>query len=212
MDLLHLPRVEKGRQRLSWAAVHLTLWREPWITWTPRPHTGGAPVQHQGRGAMPVGPALPSEVASWCSRPGTAAEEWETKGCCLTHSLPECNKSFSGKTTLAIHQRIHSGGKPQKCSECEECFNPPPPASAFRRHIRNHTGEQPYKGADTRQQPRKSMKRGKLSDPPSDTSSLPRTPKRTHECSECGKSFACRSLLLTHRKVHVGSGSSQGLE
>uniref|UniRef100_A0A8C6XK98 C2H2-type domain-containing protein n=1 Tax=Naja naja TaxID=35670 RepID=A0A8C6XK98_NAJNA len=61
-------------------------------------------------------------------------------------------------------------------------------------------------------QPRESMKRGKLSDPPSDTSSPPRMPKRTHECSECGKSFARRSLLLTHRKVHVGSGSSQGLE
>ncbi|KAG8127481.1 hypothetical protein E2320_014400 [Naja naja] len=56
------------------------------------------------------------------------------------------------------------------------------------------------------------MKRGKLSDSPSDTSRPPRTPKRTHECSECGKSFARRSLLLTHRKDHVGRGSSEGLE
>ncbi|KAK9405577.1 hypothetical protein NXF25_004351, partial [Crotalus adamanteus] len=33
--------------------------------------------------------------------------------------------------------------------------------------------------------------------------------QKTHECR---KSFARRSLLLTHRKVHMESGSSQGLE
>ncbi|XP_013928589.1 PREDICTED: gastrula zinc finger protein XlCGF9.1-like, partial [Thamnophis sirtalis] len=56
------------------------------------------------------------------------------------------------------------------------------------------------------------MERGKLLGPPSDTRSTPKNHKKPHECSECGKSFARRSLLLTHRKVHVGSGSSHGLE
>ncbi|KAG8127453.1 hypothetical protein E2320_014384 [Naja naja] len=51
-----------------------------------------------------------------------------------------------------------------------------------------------------------------LFDPPSDTSSTPKNHQKSHECSECGKSFAHRSLLLTHRKVHVGSGPSDGLE
>ncbi|KAG8127451.1 hypothetical protein E2320_014371 [Naja naja] len=56
------------------------------------------------------------------------------------------------------------------------------------------------------------MEPGKHLDPLSDTSSTPKKPGSPHECSECGKSFAHRSLLLIHRKVHVGSGSSQGLE
>ncbi|KAG8127436.1 hypothetical protein E2320_014352, partial [Naja naja] len=56
------------------------------------------------------------------------------------------------------------------------------------------------------------MEPGKLLDPPSHSSSASKKSKKTHECSECGKFFAGRSLLLTHRKVHVGSGSSQGLE
>ncbi|KAK9405578.1 hypothetical protein NXF25_004352 [Crotalus adamanteus] len=56
------------------------------------------------------------------------------------------------------------------------------------------------------------MEPGKLLDPPLDKGSTPENHQRTHECSECGKSFAHQSLLLTHRKVHVESGSSQGLE
>ncbi|KAK9405621.1 hypothetical protein NXF25_004395 [Crotalus adamanteus] len=56
------------------------------------------------------------------------------------------------------------------------------------------------------------MEPGKLLDPPSDTISTPENHKNPHECSECGKSFPRRSLLFTHKKVHVGGGSSQGLE
>ncbi|KAG8127475.1 hypothetical protein E2320_014402, partial [Naja naja] len=56
------------------------------------------------------------------------------------------------------------------------------------------------------------MECGKLLDPPLDTSSTPKNHKKPHECSECGKSFTRKSLLLTHRKVHVRSGSSKDLE
>ncbi|XP_058028309.1 gastrula zinc finger protein XlCGF7.1-like [Ahaetulla prasina] len=56
------------------------------------------------------------------------------------------------------------------------------------------------------------MEPGKLLDPLSETSSTPKKHGSPHECSECGKPFALQSLLLTHRKVHMGSGSSQGLK
>ncbi|KAK9405625.1 hypothetical protein NXF25_004399 [Crotalus adamanteus] len=56
------------------------------------------------------------------------------------------------------------------------------------------------------------MEPWKFLDPPPDTISTLKPHKRTHKCSDCGKSFACWSFLLTHRKVHVGSGYSQGLE
>ncbi|KAK9405581.1 hypothetical protein NXF25_004355 [Crotalus adamanteus] len=56
------------------------------------------------------------------------------------------------------------------------------------------------------------MEPGKLFDLPSDRISTPENHKKTHECSECGKSFPCRSPLFTHKKAHVGGGSSQGME
>uniref|UniRef100_A0A670Z8Y1 C2H2-type domain-containing protein n=1 Tax=Pseudonaja textilis TaxID=8673 RepID=A0A670Z8Y1_PSETE len=37
--------------------------------------------------------------------------------------------------------------------------------------------------------------------------SLQRNLERLSKCSDCGKSFAHRSLLLIHRKLHTGSGS-----
>ncbi|XP_058021622.1 zinc finger protein 300-like [Ahaetulla prasina] len=42
---------------------------------------------------------------------------------------------------------------------------------------------------------------------PSEQSSPQWNQKRLSKCSECGKSFAYRSLLLIHRKLHTGNGS-----
>ncbi|KAJ8278482.1 hypothetical protein GJAV_G00088090, partial [Gymnothorax javanicus] len=53
-----------------------------------------------------------------------------------------CQESFSQKSLLNKHHKIHTSEKPYKCDQCERRFRH---KYALQRHYRIHTGVKPYK-------------------------------------------------------------------
>ncbi|KDR13147.1 zinc finger protein 233-like isoform X2 [Zootermopsis nevadensis] len=108
-------------------------------------------------------------------------------------SCDVCNKAFIERGHLKTHQRIHSGERPYSCDICNKSFTE---RGHLKTHLRIHSGERPYSCNVCK----KSF---------SQLSNLKRH-QRTHSgdrpyfCDICRKSFSERSHLKTHLRIHSG--------
>uniref|UniRef100_A0A8C2W581 Zinc finger protein 445 n=1 Tax=Chinchilla lanigera TaxID=34839 RepID=A0A8C2W581_CHILA len=131
----------------------------------------------------------------------------------------DCGRTFKRSSHLEYHQRIHSQEKPFKCRVCEKAFRW---SSNCIRHEKIHTGVKPYKcGACEKAFQRLSAYRlhqethakqkvelDQYEEVLTYNSELDphlrdQSGEKPFDCSQCRKSFHCKSYVLEHQRIHT---------
>ncbi|XP_053546947.1 uncharacterized protein LOC128638839 [Bombina bombina] len=105
----------------------------------------------------------------------------------------DCGKCFSNASYVVEHRRIHTGEKPFACSDCGKCFSQ---RAHLVTHKRVHTGEKPFECSECGKCFTRSVNL--------DEHKRIHTGEKPFACSDCGKCFRQRSNLVTHLRSHTG--------